>query len=60
MVIFCGTTLRSDLDTVIKDVIKNASRTAPAASAKEVESFNSMFATKAPRDVTILGQTVFT
>ena len=44
-----GGVLREDLEIVFKSFSQNASKIAPGGSTKEVESFNSMVATKAPK-----------
>ena len=44
-----GEQLRKDLDGIFQIFINNAEKIAPAASTKEVESFNNMVASKAPK-----------
>lgn len=44
-----GDSLRADLDTVFSVYIQNASKIAPGGSTKDVESFNNMVASKAPK-----------
>jgi hypothetical protein len=53
-----GEQLRLELDRVFEVFINNADKIAPAASTKEVESFNNMLASKAPniKNRTITGK----
>ncbi|XP_053391808.1 uncharacterized protein LOC128554565 [Mercenaria mercenaria] len=44
-----GDELRKDLTAVFKVFIKNSSKIAPGGSTKDVESFNNMVVTKAPK-----------
>jgi len=44
-----GEDLRTDLNSAFKKLIDNVEKIAPCASTKEVESFNNMLASKAPK-----------
>ncbi|XP_060598062.1 uncharacterized protein LOC132751871 [Ruditapes philippinarum] len=44
-----GEELRTDLSSIFESFIKNVDKISPAASTKDVESFNNMIASKAPK-----------
>ena len=44
-----GDELRQDLNTIFNKFVANVDKIAPGASTKEVESFNNMLASKAPK-----------
>ena len=47
----CGEDLREDLKNIMAVYINNAEKIAPAASTKDVESFNNSIASKAPKRI---------
>jgi hypothetical protein len=47
----CGKELQEDLNNILSVYVSNAEKIAPAASTKDVESFNNVIASKAPKRI---------
>lgn len=47
----CGKDLQEDLNNILSVFVNNVEKIAPAASTKDVESFNNMIASKAPKRI---------